>query len=45
MAVLVADDHVQRLVLVVKMATVLEECNTEAEHSVVCVFFVGKRTQ
>jgi hypothetical protein len=29
--------HVQRLVSVVKMATVLEECNTEEQRSV-CVF-------
>jgi hypothetical protein len=26
--------HAQRLVSVVKMATVLEECNTEEQHSV-----------
>jgi hypothetical protein len=32
--------HVQRLVLVVKMATVLEECHTEEQRSV-----MGIRTQ
>jgi hypothetical protein len=30
--------HIQRLVSVVKMATVLEECTTEEKHSVVCFF-------
>jgi hypothetical protein len=30
-----ANTHVKRLVLVVKMATVLEECNTEEQRSVV----------
>jgi hypothetical protein len=41
----VADTHVQfqRLVSVVKMATLLEECTTEEQRSVVR-FFVGKRT-
>jgi hypothetical protein len=34
--------HVQRVVSVVKMATVLEDCITEEQHSVVCFFFVGK---
>jgi hypothetical protein len=45
MTVCVADAHarVQRVVLVVKMATVLE-CATEEQRSVVR-FFVGKRTQ
>jgi hypothetical protein len=28
--------HVQRLVSVVKMASVLEDCNTEEQRSVVC---------
>jgi hypothetical protein len=37
--------HVQRLVLVVKMATVLEEYITEEQRSVVLFLFVGKRTQ
>jgi hypothetical protein len=37
--------HVQRLVSVVKMATVREECNNEEQRSVVRFFFVGKRTQ
>jgi hypothetical protein len=36
--------HVQRLVSVVKMATVLEECATQEQRSVVSFFFVGKRT-
>jgi hypothetical protein len=36
--------HVQRLVSVVKMATVLEEYNIERQRSAMC-FFVGKRTQ
>jgi hypothetical protein len=36
--------HVQRLVSVVKMATVLEECTTENQRSVVH-FFVGERTK
>jgi hypothetical protein len=31
----VADVHDHRLVSVIKMATVLEECNTEEQHSVV----------
>jgi hypothetical protein len=38
----VADAHVQRLVLVVKMATVLE-CATEEQRSVVRFFFGGKK--
>jgi hypothetical protein len=38
-----AHAHVQRLVLVVKMAIVLEEYTTEEQRSV--VRFVGKRTQ
>jgi hypothetical protein len=37
MTVHVADTHVQRLVSVVKMATVLEECNTE-EQRFLCGF-------
>jgi hypothetical protein len=47
MTVYVADAHenVQRLVSVVKMATVLEECNAEEQRSVVRFFFVGKRFQ
>jgi hypothetical protein len=46
MSVEVADAHahVQRLVSVVKMATVLEEYTTEEQRYVVR-FFVGKRTQ
>jgi hypothetical protein len=43
MRVWLADAHVQRLVSVVKMATVLEECAKEEQRSV--VFFVGKRTR
>jgi hypothetical protein len=45
MTVYVADAHarVQRLVSVVKMAIVLEECSTEEQRSFV-LFFVGKRT-
>jgi hypothetical protein len=37
--------HVQRLVSVVKMATVLEVCTAEEQRSFVLFFFVGKRTQ
>jgi hypothetical protein len=37
-----AHAHVQRLVSVVKMATMLEECTVEEVRSIVC-FFVGKR--
>jgi hypothetical protein len=37
--------HVQRLVSVVKMATVLEEYTAEKQRSVVRFFFVGKRAQ
>jgi hypothetical protein len=46
MTVYVADVHVhvQRLVSVVKMATMVEECITEEELSIVR-FFVGERTQ
>jgi hypothetical protein len=46
MTVEVADvhAHVQRLVSVVKMATVLEKCATEEQRSVVR-FFVGERIQ
>jgi hypothetical protein len=46
MTAYVADVHarVQRLVSIVKMATVLEDCTTEEQRSVVC-FFVGERTQ
>jgi hypothetical protein len=46
MTALVADAHahVQRLVSVVKMATVLEECATEEQCSVVRSF-MGKSTQ
>jgi hypothetical protein len=42
MIVLVADTHVhvQRLVSVVKMATVLEECTTKEQPSVVLFFFL-----
>jgi hypothetical protein len=42
MTVYVADAHahVQRLVSVVKMATVLEECTIEEQRSVVCGFFL-----
>jgi hypothetical protein len=39
-----AHAHVQRLVSVVKMAIVLEECNTEEQRSV-AVFLGGKMTQ
>jgi hypothetical protein len=39
-----AHAHVKRLVSVVNMETVLEECTTEQQRSVVR-FFVGKRTQ
>jgi hypothetical protein len=47
MTVLVANAHAhaQRLVLVAKMATVLEEYTTEEQRSVVLYPFVGKRTQ
>jgi hypothetical protein len=43
--VYIADAHAhgQRLVLVVKMATVVEECTTEDQCSVVRFFFVGER--
>jgi hypothetical protein len=46
MTVQIADAHVdvQRLVSVVKMATVLEECITEEQRSIVRCF-VGKRTR
>jgi hypothetical protein len=37
--------HVQRLVLVVKMSTVLEECSTEEQRYVVRYCLVGQRTQ
>jgi hypothetical protein len=40
-----AHAHVQRLVSVVKMATVLDECNTEEQGSAVRFSFVDKRTQ
>jgi hypothetical protein len=40
-----AHAHVQRMVSVVKMATVLEEYTIEEQHSAVHFFFVGKRTQ
>jgi hypothetical protein len=40
----VADAHIHRLVSVVKMATVLEECTTQEQHYVMR-FFVDKRTQ
>jgi hypothetical protein len=45
MTVWVADAHahVQRLVSVVNMATVLEDCTTEEQHSVVR-FYVSKKT-
>jgi hypothetical protein len=39
MTVYVADAHVQRLVSVVKMATVLEECTTKDQHPVVRFFW------
>jgi hypothetical protein len=39
-----ANSHIQRLVSVVKMATVLEDCMTEEQSSVIS-FFVPKRTQ
>jgi hypothetical protein len=39
-----AHAHIQRLVSVVKMVTVLEVCTAEEQHSVMC-FFVGKMTQ
>jgi hypothetical protein len=44
MSVYVADAHVhvQRLVSVVKMATVLEECATENQRSLVRVFYGQK---
>jgi hypothetical protein len=46
MTVHVADMHVQvyRLVSVVKMAAMLEDCTMEEQHYVVR-FFVGRRTQ
>jgi hypothetical protein len=37
-----AHAHIQRLVLVVKMATVVKECNTEKQRSVV-LFLWAKR--
>jgi hypothetical protein len=37
--------HVRRLDSVVKMATVLEECITEKQHSVALGGVGGKRTQ
>jgi hypothetical protein len=40
-----AHAHVQKPVSVVKIANVLEEYTTEEQRSVVCVFFVGRRTQ
>jgi hypothetical protein len=45
MTVKEADTHayIQRLVSVVKMATLLEDCATEEQHSVVRIF-VGKMT-
>jgi hypothetical protein len=43
MTVLVADVHVQKLVSVVKMATMLEAYTTEEQRP--GVFFVGNRTQ
>jgi hypothetical protein len=49
MTVYVADVHVnlQKLVLVVKMMTMLEECPNEQQHSIVLFFFfsVSKWTQ
>jgi uncharacterized protein YutD len=36
--------HVQRLLSVVKMVTVLEECTTK-QQTLGCAFFVDKRTQ
>jgi hypothetical protein len=42
--ILHAHAHVQRLVLVVKLVTVLEECTTEEQSSLVRLF-VDKRTQ
>jgi hypothetical protein len=39
-----AHAHVQRLVSVVKIATVLEECSNEEQRSGVR-FFVGRRAQ
>jgi hypothetical protein len=43
MTVCVADAHVhvQSLVLVVKMVTMLEECNTEEQRSIVHFYFYG----
>jgi hypothetical protein len=40
MRVQVADAHahVQRLVSVIRMVTILEECNTKEQRSVVCLF-------
>jgi hypothetical protein len=35
--------HVQRLVSVFKMATMLEECATEKQRSFVLLFFCGER--
>jgi hypothetical protein len=40
-----AHEHVQRLVSVVKMATMLEDCTTEEQLSVVRCFSARKRTQ
>jgi hypothetical protein len=44
MTVQIADAHaqIQRLVLVVKMATVLEECNTEEQRSVVLLLWAER---
>jgi hypothetical protein len=42
MTVLVGDAHVQRLLSVVKMVTVLEKCATE-EHRSVVFFFCGQK--
>jgi hypothetical protein len=40
-----ANVRVQRLVSLVKMATVVEACTTKEQYSVVRFFFLGKRTQ
>jgi hypothetical protein len=47
MTVEVADAHayMQRLVSIVKMATLLEKCTTEEQRSVVRFFFCEKYTQ
>jgi hypothetical protein len=42
MSVYVSDAHVQRLVLVVKMATVLDECTAEEQRSVVRFMWVRR---